>query len=125
MASAVDDSTINIVVVIVIIIIINEGERKLSRTLQCLASFLANVYTQLNILDGALCRLQRLHYGVLQGSVLGPLLFNLYTAEISEIVVSHGQRPRQNADDCQLHLSVPAADASASLAIDRISLRHR
>jgi len=44
---------------------------------------------------------------------LGPLLFNLYTADIGMIVESHGHRLHQYADDCQV--------TEAAAAVNRFS----
>ena len=52
----------------------------------------------------------QLKYGVPLGSVLGPLLFVLYTSDVISIAASLGVGAHSYADDSQLYLHCLAAD---------------
>jgi hypothetical protein len=55
-----------------------------------------------------------LRFGVPQGSVLGPLLFLLYTADVAAIAERHSVSVHSYADDTQLYASCSAADGPVS-----------
>ena len=64
------------------------------------------------VFDGQLSTTQHLAFGVPQGSVLRPLLYVLYTAELSCVVAEQGLRLHQYADDSQIYISVALRDAA-------------
>ena len=70
--------------------------------------------TQQIAYSGQLSSVQSVLIGVSQGSVLGPLLYVLYTAELALVVDRHGLSLHQYADDMQVYIITPAGDAEAA-----------
>jgi len=65
--------------------------------------------------DGELSTTHLLQYGVAQGSVLGPLLYILYTVDICHVVERHNLRLHLYADDCQIYTCVAVGDVKSAV----------
>ena len=83
------------------------------KVLQWLVSFVTG-RRQAVVFNGQTAPMTDLNFGVPQGSVLGPLLFLLYTADVCDIAASHFIGNYAYADDHQIHIHCyPSDDESA------------
>ena len=84
--------------------------------LQWVRSYLTG-RSQLGKVIGVLSTPQLLLCGVPQGSVLGPLLFTMYTTPLSSIITAFGLKHHLYADDTQIYTSFVAEDIGQSLIV--------
>ena len=73
------------------------------------SSYLSDRFQSVSI-NSQVSSQKKLHYRVLQGSVLGPKLFTLYTQPLSDIISQRKCNHHIFADDTQLHKSSAPSD---------------
>lgn len=94
--------------------------RKRGTTRAWFTSYLDGRFQAVHI-NGTTSQESKLKYGVPQGSVLGPLIFTLYTAPVGEIIRRHGLQFHLHADDAQLYLTFSLrTPASLEEAMQRV-----
>ena len=81
-----------------------------------IASYLASHSYQVTW-RGSVSAPHSLTTGVPQGSVLGPLLFSLYTKSLGSVISSHGLSYHCYVEDTQLLLSYPSSDTQVATLI--------
>ena len=79
-------------------------------------SYLSDRKQKVKLMD-CLSSLAEVACGVPQGSVLGPLLFTLYTTPLSYVIRRHNFKHHLYADDTQIYLSLSLKNPDISLEI--------
>ena len=83
--------------------------------LMWLTSHLTDRYQSV-VINGHSSHSTPLQFGVPQGSVLGPLLFTLYTTPLGQIIRHHDLKFHQYADDNQLYLAFAKTNTSTAIS---------
>ena len=81
------------------------------RTLTWIHQFLTG-RRQRVVLDGETSDQVPVTSGVPQGSVLGPILYTLYTTPLANIIKNHNLNYHMYADDTQLYISLEPSNSS-------------
>ena len=81
-----------------------------------MCSYLSNRFQYVRVANDCSSK-HKLACGVPQGSVLGPILYSIYTAPIADVVKGHGMGFHFYADDTQIYMSFNPSDALQSKSL--------
>ena len=79
------------------------------------SSYLTNRALSVTVNDH-ISQVLSLSYGVQQGSVLGPVLFILYTKPLSDLIQCHSIESQSFTDNTQLQVSVPSSNIQSAIS---------
>ena len=79
-------------------------------------SYLSNRFQYVRVANGCSFK-HKLACGVPEGSVLGPILYSMYTAPIADVIKRHGMGFHFYVDDTQLYMSFSHVDALQSKSL--------
>ena len=79
-------------------------------------SYLSNRFQYVRVANDCSSK-HKLACGVPQGSVLGPILYSMYTAPIADVIKRHGMGFHFYADDTQLYMSFNPVDVLKSKSL--------
>ena len=85
-----------------------------SSALAWFTSYLKGRVQTVNI-NGTLSEERALRFGVPQGSVIGPILFTMYSAPLQDIITQHGLKCVMYADDTQLYVIFHPSDKNSAM----------
>ena len=77
---------------------------------------------QVTVISRSKSDIKQLHYGVPQGSVLGPLLFVCYMTPLSDIIDQHGPSKHFYADDSELYLAFKPSPRQPQATVSTLEL---
>ena len=84
--------------------------------LQLLSSYLSDGYKKNTLLGSRFCP-KHIPIGVLQGSVIDPVLFSLYMTSLSQVIIKHNIDHHVYADDTLVYISLSPTDTDMYISI--------
>jgi len=87
--------------------------------LDCFQSYLSG-RTYCARIDNVTLDISQLKYGLPQGSVIGTILFSMYTSPTADIIWKHDLKYHCYADDPEIYISVDPTQSNVNGAIEQI-----
>ena len=100
------------------LILLQRLHRQFGPALRWFKTYFSDRHQSINI-SGILSCPQHLPFGMPQGSVLGPVLFSLYTTSLSQVITNHNLSHHLYAVDT--HVSIPLSQSNGQESVSTLS----